>query len=105
MGRITPLGWFLVAAVVATVVLALVAPGAALVAAIILALIVAATVADGFGAPVSWFDVDVANDRKREALSRRLKLGRRRWEQTAPDHADEPADAIWERERARRGLR
>ena len=104
MGRITPLGWFLVAAVVATVVLALVAPGAALVAAIILALIVAATVADGFGAPVSWFDVDVANDRKREALSRRLKLGRRRWEQTAPDHADEPADAIWERERARRGL-
>jgi hypothetical protein len=105
MGRITPLGWFLVAAVVATVVLALVAPGAALVAAIILALIVAATVADGFGAPVSWFDVDVATDRKREALSRRLKLGRRRWEQTAPDHADEPADAIWERERARRGLR
>jgi hypothetical protein len=104
MGRITPLGWFLVAAVVATVVLALVAPGAALVAAIILALIVAATVADGFGAAVSWFDVDVANDRKREALSRRLKLGRRRWEQTAPDHADEPPDAIWERERARRGL-
>jgi Spy/CpxP family protein refolding chaperone len=102
--RITPLGWLLVAALVATAVLALAAPGAALVAAIVLALVAAAAVADGFGGPVSWFDVDVANDRKREALSRRLKLGRRRWEQTAPDHADEPADAIWERERERRGL-
>ena len=104
MGRVTPLGWFLVAAIVATVALALVAPGAALVAAIILALVAAAAVADGFGAPISWFDVAVATDRKREALSRRLKLGRRSWEQTAPDHADEPADAIWARERRRRGL-
>jgi hypothetical protein len=104
MRRVTPLGWFMVAAIVATVALAVVAPGAALVAAIILALVAAAGVADGFGAPISWFDVDVANDRKREALSRRLKLGRRRWEQTAPDHADEPPDAIWARERRRRGL-
>ena len=104
MRRLTPLGWALVAAVVATLLLALVAPGAALVAAIILALVAAAGVADGFGAPISWFDVDVVNERKRAALSRRLKLGRRRWERTAPDHADEPPDAIWERERSRRGL-
>jgi hypothetical protein len=103
--RITPLGWLLVAALVATAVLALAAPGAALVAAIVLALVAAAAVADGFGGPVSWFDVDVANDRKRDALSRRFKRGRPEWETTPPDHADEHPDTVWERERARRGLR
>jgi hypothetical protein len=102
--RITPLGWLLVAALVATAVLALAAPGAALVAAIVLALVAAAAVADGFGGPVSWFDVDVANDRKRDALSRRFKRGRPEWETTPPDHADEHPDAAWERERKRRGL-
>ena len=35
MRRVTPVGWVLVAAVVATALLALVAPGAALVAAVI----------------------------------------------------------------------
>ena len=50
------------------------------------------------------FDVDVASERKREALSRRLKRGRPEWDTTAPDHADEPLDAAWERERKRRGL-
>jgi hypothetical protein len=104
MRRVTMLGWVIIGSVVATAALAVVAPAAALIPAIVLALAAATAVADGIGAPVSWFDVDVANDRKREALSRRLKLGRRRWEQTAPDHADEPADAIWERERERRGL-
>ncbi len=104
MRRVTPLGWVLVAAVAVTAVLAVVAPGAALIAAIFLALVAAATVADGFAAPMSWFDLDVANERKREALSRRLKLGRRRWATTPPDHADEPPDAIWARERERRGL-
>jgi Spy/CpxP family protein refolding chaperone len=104
MRRVTPLGWVLLAAAIVTGLLAIVAPGAALVAAIVLALVAAAALAEGFTDAAGWFDMGVASDRKREALSRRLKLGRRRWEQTAPDHADEPADAIWQRERERRGL-
>jgi hypothetical protein len=104
MRRVTPLGWVLLAAVVVTAVLAIVAPGAAFIAAIVLALVAAAALADGFTDAAGWFDVGIANDRKREALSRRLKRGRPRWERTAPDHADEPADEIWERERTRRGL-
>jgi len=105
MPRITPLGWLLVAAVVGTVVLAVVAPGAALVATVLLALLALATLTEGFGANAGWFDIGTASERKRETLTRRLKLGRRRWEETAPDHADEPADEIWARERERRGLR
>ena len=104
MGRVTKLGWVLIGSVVATVVLAVVWPAAALVAAIGLALAAATAVADGMAAPLSWFDVDVASERKRDALSRRLKRGRPEWESTAPDHADEPLDAAWERERKRRGL-
>jgi hypothetical protein len=104
MRRVTTVGWILLGAVIATGALALVAPGAALVAAILLALAVAAGLADGFGASVSWFDVDVASERKREALSDRLKRGRPEWETTPPDHADELPDAVWERERRRRGL-
>jgi hypothetical protein len=104
MGRVTKLGWVLAAFVLATVVLAFVWPAAALVAAIVLALAVATAVADGIGAPVSWFDVDVTTERKRDALSRRLKRGRPEWETTPPDHADEHPDTAWERERKRRGL-
>jgi hypothetical protein len=104
MRRVTTVGWILLGALVATGLLALVAPGAALVAAVVLALATAAALADGFGAPVSWFDVDVASERKREALSDRLKRGRPEWETTPPDHADELPDAVWERERRRRGL-
>jgi hypothetical protein len=104
MRRVTKLGWVLIGSLAATAVLAVVAPGAALVAAIILALAVAAAVADGFGASLSWFDMDVANERKREALSARFKRGRPEWETTPPDHADEHPDRVWERERKRRGL-
>jgi hypothetical protein len=104
MRRVTMLGWVIIGSVVATAVLAVVAPAAALVPAIVLALAAATVVADGLGAPVSWFDVDVANERKRDALSRRFKRGRPEWETTPPDHADEPLDAAWERERKRRGL-
>jgi hypothetical protein len=104
MRRVTMLGWVIIGSVVATAVLAVVAPAAALIPAIVLALAAATVVADGIGAPVSWFDVDVANERKRDALSRRFKRGRPEWETTPPDHADEPLDAAWERERKRRGL-
>jgi hypothetical protein len=104
MGRVTKLGWLLAASVLATAVLAVVWPPAALVAAIVLALAVATAVADGIGGPVGWFDVDVTNERKREALSARFKRGRPEWETTPPDHADEHPDTAWERERKRRGL-
>jgi hypothetical protein len=76
VGRVTKLGWVLVGSVVATVVLAVVWPAVALVAAIVLALAAATAVADGMAAPISWFDVDVASERKRDALTRRLKRGR-----------------------------
>jgi hypothetical protein len=104
MQRLTTLGWFLLAAVVVTAALAVVAPGAGLVAAVILVLVILAVVAEGFGANVGWFDMGAASDRKREVLSRRLKRGRPEWEVTAPDHPDEPQDAIFARERKRRGL-
>ena len=104
MGRVTNLGWVLVGSVVATAVLAVVWPAAALVATIVLALAAATAVADGMAAPLSWFDVDVASERKRDALSRRLKRGRPEWETTPPDHPDEALDVVWERERKRRGL-
>jgi hypothetical protein len=104
MRSVTTLGWILLGSVAATVVLSVVAPAAGLVAAIVLAVAVAAAVADGFGAAVSWFDVDVASERKREALTGRLKRGRPEWETTPPDHADELPDAAWARERKRRGL-
>jgi hypothetical protein len=103
--RVTTVGWLLLVAVVVTVALAFVAPGAALVMVIVLALIAAMALADSIGAPISWFDIGVANERKREALTRRFKRGRPEWETTAPDHADESQDAIFERERERRGLR
>jgi hypothetical protein len=103
--RVTTVGWLLLVAVVVTVALAFVAPGAALVLVIVLALIAAMALADSIGAPISWFDIGVANERKREALTRRFKRGRPEWETTAPDHADESQDAIFERERERRGLR
>ena len=100
------LGWVLVGSVMATFYMAVnpADPAAALIPAIVLALAAATAVADGIGAPVSWFDVDVTNERKREALSRRFKRGRPEWETTPPDHADEPLDTVWERERKRRGL-
>jgi hypothetical protein len=104
VGRVTKLGWVLLAGLVATVVLVFVWPAAGLIAAIVLALAVAAAVADGIGPPISWFDVDVVDERKREALSSHLKRGRPEWETTPPDHADEHPDTAWERERKRRGL-
>jgi hypothetical protein len=103
MRRVTPLGWVLAASGLATVVLVFVAPTAALIPAIVLALTAATAVAEGIGAPISWFDVDVTSERKRDVLTQRLQRGRPEWETTPPDHADEHPDFAWERERKRRG--
>jgi hypothetical protein len=102
--RVTIVGWLLLGAVAITAVLAFVAPGAALAMAIVIALVAATALADSIGAPISWFDIGVSSERKREALTRRFKRGRPEWETTAPDYADEPQDAIFEPERKRRGL-
>jgi hypothetical protein len=105
MRRIPTLGWILVAAVVATVVLNLVAPAAGIVAALALVLVFMAAAAEGMSNNAGSFDVSTVADRKREALTRRHRRGRPHWGRRAPDHADEPADLIWARERERRGLR
>jgi hypothetical protein len=102
--RVTTVGWLLLATVAITAVLAIVAPGAALVMAVVIALAAATALADSIGAPISWFDIGESSERKRDALTRRFKRGRPEWEKTAPDHADESQDAIFERERQRRGL-
>jgi hypothetical protein len=104
VGRLTTVGWIFVLGVVVTAVLSLLAPGAAVVMAVALAVIALVVLADGFTDAAGWFDIGVANERKREAIARSLRRGRPQWETTPPDHADEPADAIWQRERRRRGL-
>ena len=104
MRRVTKLGWVLIGLLAVTAALTVLAPAVALYPAIVLALAAATVASEGIGAPISWFDVDVTNERKRDALSRRLKLGRPEWETTPPDHADEPIDVAWQRERKRRGL-
>jgi hypothetical protein len=105
IGRVTIFGWLLLGAAALTVALAIVAPGAALVAAVILAVLALTALAEGFTSARGHFDVDTAAERKRDFIARRLKRGRPHWERTPPDHADEPTDAIWARERERRGLR
>ena len=111
MRRITGLGWALVAVVVVTVVLLFVAPGASAFAGIVLALLLFAVVTDAVGsAPyeASWSDISPAameeDVRRRRRALRRLRRPRD-WDRRAPDVADEPAEAIWARERERRGLR
>jgi len=103
--RLTAIGWALVLVAAVTAVLALVAPAAALVAAVVLVMLIGAASLEGFSENAGWFDIGVAADRKVEALSRNLKLGRRKWETRAPDFPDEPVDEAFARERARRQAR
>jgi hypothetical protein len=71
---------------------------------LLLALVSEGMTGDMPGGGTATFDTKVANERKLEALSRRFKRGRPEWETTPPDHADEDPDAVWARERERRGL-
>jgi hypothetical protein len=108
MRRIPTFGWILIAALVATVVLNAVAPDVGIFAAIALVLVLFGLVADGMGTAMNLIGDDLSPDqvteRKRDALRRFARRGRPHWERTAPDHADEPPDLIWARERRRRGL-
>jgi hypothetical protein len=110
MPRPTVFGWLMIAAGLATVGLAFVVPTAAIVTGVIFALLLLALLSEGTSAGITsggLFDVDasrIQNERKREALARRVKRGRPEWERTPPDHADQDPDVAWERERKRRGL-
>jgi len=109
MRRIPKLGWVLIVAVVVTVVLNVLSPDLGIFAAIALVLVVFGLVADGMGTTMNLIGNDLTSDQmtqpRRDALRRFARRGRPHWERTAPDHADEPPDLIWERERRRRGLR
>ena len=108
MRRIGTFGWVLIVAVVATVVLNVVAPDVGIFAAIVLVLLVFGIVADGMGTTMNVIGDDLTAEQmtqpRRDALRRFARRGRPEWETTAPDHADEPPELIWERERRRRGL-
>ena len=109
MRRISPFGWVLIVALLVTVGLNVVAPDIGIFAAIALVLVLFGLVADGMGTMGNIIGNELTANQiaqpKRDALRRFARRGRPDWETTAPDHADEPPDLIWERERRRRGLR
>jgi hypothetical protein len=107
MRKPTIFGWLLIVSGVATVVLALVAPMAAFATGLVFALLLLTLLAEGTTGDMPIGTVDDArmwDERKRNALTARFKRGRPEWETTPPDHADDAAEAVWERERRRRGL-
>jgi hypothetical protein len=109
MRRIGTLGWILIVAVIVAVVLNVLEPDIGIYAAIALVLFLFGLVADGMGTTMNLIGDDLDQDQmtqpKRDALRRFAHRGRPDWANTAPDHADEPPELIWERERRRRGLR
>ena len=95
--------WLLLAAVVVTVVLNVVVPEIGIYAAIGLVLLLFAALAEGMGVSFDGYNL---HERKGETLGKHFHRGRPKWQVTAPDHADEPPELIWARERERRrGLR
>jgi hypothetical protein len=77
----------------------------------VFALLLFAVVTDAVGSSTfeaSWSDISPAameeDVRRRRKALRRLSRPRD-WDRRAPDAADEPVEAIWARERERRGLR
>jgi hypothetical protein len=105
--KLTILGWLLIVSGVATVVLALLAPIAAFATGLVFALLLLSLLSEGTTGDMPIGTVEDArmwDERKRNALTSRFKRGRPEWDKTPPDHADEPAETAWERERRRRGL-
>ena len=100
--RLTPLAWLMIASLVGAVVVWPFSPGISIALGAFFGLLALAAVGDVLGSGKNVFDVHETVERKRLAL-RQLARGRN-WHRKAPDHADEPQDAIFERERKRRGL-
>ena len=107
MRRPTLFGWLLIVSGLATIVLALVAPVAAFATGLVFALLLLTLLAEGTTGDMplgTVQDLQMWDERKRDAITSRFKRGRPEWEKTPPDHADEPPDTAWDRERRRRGL-
>jgi hypothetical protein len=100
--RLTPLAWLLVASLIGMIVVWPFSEGISLALGAAFGLLLLAVVNDAIGGGENFLDVSETAQRKRTAL-RRLAPGRD-WHRKAPDYADEPQDAIFERERKRRGL-
>ena len=100
--RLTPLAWLLIASLVGAIVVWPFSDDVSLALGAVFGLLALAGVGDVLGSGKNVFDVHETMERKRLAL-RQLAPGRN-WDRKAPDYADEPPDAIWERERKRRGL-
>jgi hypothetical protein len=100
--RLTPLAWLLVGSLVGAVVTWPFSQGLSIALGALFGLLVFAAAADVLGSGENVFDLRDTVERRRSAL-RHLAPGRN-WDRTAPDHADEPQEAIFERERQRRGL-
>jgi hypothetical protein len=100
--RLTWLAWLLVVSLVGAVVAWPFSQGLSLALGALFGLLVLAAVADVLGSGENVFDVRDTAERRRSA-PRRPAPGRD-WDRKAPDHADEPQDTIFERERKRRGL-
>jgi hypothetical protein len=108
MRKPTVLGWLMIVSGLATVIFAFVAPTVAFATGVVFALLLLTLLSEGTTGdlPIGTVqDLQMWDERKRDALTRRFKRGRPEWETTPPDHADEHPDTVWQRERARRGLR
>jgi hypothetical protein len=107
MRKPTIFGWLLIVSGVATVALALVVPVAAIATGLVFALLLLTLLSEGTTGDMplgTVQDLQMWDERKRNALTARFKRGRPEWDSTPPDHADEHPDTAWERERRRRGL-
>jgi hypothetical protein len=107
MRKPTIFGWLMIVSGLATVLLAFVAPVAAFATGLVFALLLLTMFAEGTTGDLpmgTQQDIEMWDERKRNALTARFKRGRPEWETTPPDHADEHPDQVWERERRRRGL-
>ena len=100
MRRVTTVGWVILGALVGAVVVWPLSEAASLALGFVGGAVAFGAISQMLGD--DW-DPRELSSRKSAAL-RRLSPGRD-WDRKAPDFADEPPDAIWLRERERRGLR
>ena len=100
MHRVSSVGWVILVALVGAVVVWPLSEAASLALGFIGGAVAFGAISQMLGD--DW-DPRELSSRKSAAL-RRLSPGRD-WDRKAPDFADEPPDAIWLRERERRGLR
>jgi hypothetical protein len=99
MRRVTSVGWVILGALVGAVVVWPLSEAASLALGFVGGAVAFGAISQMLGD--DWDPRDLSS--RKSAALRRLSPGRD-WDRKAPDFADEPADAIWRRERERRGL-